>query len=154
VNTLVFAKLNHVAQTAPCCKALLTTIHCLKAMSTGLFRSVKSLLLDWLVEVMNEFCISPLEKSRKAHSLLLQAMQSDAKQSAIATYMGVDDSTISRLKNTHSQGVLTMLYYAGLKVVPQAMQCYPAADVEAWYAAYRRQVTNAETAAQLFKGDE
>lgn len=86
--------------------------------------------------------------------MLLQHLQEGGKQGAIAVAMGVADSTVSRLKSDHAEGVLALLYHAGLKVVPQSVNCYPAADVEAWYAAYRRQVTHAETAAELFKGSD
>lgn len=102
---------------------------------------------------MNEFSISPIEKARKALSPVLQVLKSDGKQGQVATAIGVSDSSMSRLVNDHLELVLAVLYHSGFKVVSQEMKCYPAQDVEAWYAAYRRQVQHAETAAQLF-GDE
>lgn len=103
---------------------------------------------------MSEFCISPLEKSRKAVSAVLQVMKNNGKQGHVAASLGMSDSTMSRLVNDHMEQLVSVLYHSGFKVVSQDMRCYPAADVEAWYAAYRRSVQQAETAAQLFGGDE
>ena len=103
---------------------------------------------------MSEFSISPLEKARKALAPVLQLLKKDGKQGQIATSMGVSDSSMSRLVNDHLDDVIVVLYHAGFKVVSQDMRCYPAQDVEAWFAAYKRQVQHAETAEQLFEGME
>jgi hypothetical protein len=103
---------------------------------------------------MTEFCISPLEKSRKALSAVLQVLKNNGKQGAIATAMGISDSTMSRLVNDHMEQIVSALYHGGFKVVSQDMQCYPSADIEAWYGAYKRQVSHANTAAELFRGEE
>lgn len=100
---------------------------------------------------MSEFLPIPIEKARKALSSVLQVLKSNGKQGAVATALGVSDSTMSRLVNDHMEQVITALYNAGFKVVSQEMRCYPSADVEAWYSAYKQQISRADTAAQLFE---
>lgn len=99
-------------------------------------------------------CLTATEKARKAHGAVLQVLQNAGKQGAIAAAMGSSDSTVSRIKNEHLENAITVLYCAGFKVVESAMRCYPAQDVEAWYAAYRREMLRSETAAQLFQDME
>jgi predicted XRE-type DNA-binding protein len=65
----------------------------------------------------------PTEKTRKLRSVVLQAVQRDGKQHAIAAAMGVSDSTISRLVNDHLDNFAAMLAHAGLKVVPVEHTC-------------------------------
>lgn len=66
---------------------------------------------------------TPAERARKAHSAILQAVQRDATQNAIAAAMGVSASTVSRLVNEHLEPFTLMLAHAGLKVVPCTYRC-------------------------------
>lgn len=66
---------------------------------------------------------TPAEKSRKLRACVLQAVQRDGKQHAIAVAMGVSDSTISRLVNDHLDNFAAMLAHAGLKCVPVESRC-------------------------------
>lgn len=103
---------------------------------------------------MAEFLPTPTEKARKALAAVLQVLKNNGKQGQVATALGVSDSTMSRLVNDHMEQVIAVLYHAGFKCVSQDMHCYPSQDVEAWYAAYKKQIQHAETAAQLFEGME
>lgn len=80
---------------------------------------------------MDQASISPTERARKIASTVLQAMQKDAKQTAIAAAIGVSDSTVSRLVSDHLDKFSLVLAHAGLKVVPVEMQCFPQAKVQA-----------------------
>lgn len=72
---------------------------------------------------MPQLSDSPAEKSRKLRASVLQAVQRDGKQHAIAAAMGVSDSTISRLVNDHLDNFAALLAHAGLKVVPVEFTC-------------------------------
>lgn len=67
---------------------------------------------------MRELCTSPLERSRKAYSRVLQSLQEPGRQVALAVALGVSESTISRVKNERLEECLALLYCAGFKVVP------------------------------------
>ena len=53
-------------------------------------------------------------KSRKAYSRILQALA--GRQTAIATLMGVNDSTITRIKERLEDAVM-LIYLSGFKIV-------------------------------------
>jgi len=74
--------------------------------------------------------MSPTERSRKAVQAVLQALAEPGRQVAIATAMGVSESTISRLKNDHLESFALLLTYAGLKVVPVDRVCVDPATFE------------------------
>lgn len=68
---------------------------------------------------------TPAERARKIHSTILQAVQRDATQVAVAAAMGSSESTVSRLLSDHLEKLCLVLAHAGLKVVPAEMQCFP-----------------------------
>lgn len=80
---------------------------------------------------MTEASLTPQEKARKAHAKVLQAMQSPGKGGAVAAVLGVSDSTVSRIKTEHMEGVLSLLYALGFKVVPEEVVCYAGEYVQA-----------------------
>ena len=94
---------------------------------------------------MTEASPSPIEKSRKAYSALLQALSDGGKQGAIAVALGVSDSTVSRIKTDKVEDALALLYLAGFKVVPQDVKCYRADYVEALHTMARMHITEART---------
>ena len=59
----------------------------------------------------------PTEIARKSQTLILQALQTEKRQTQIAAAMDCSQSTISRLKNEHLENFCLMLAHAGLKVV-------------------------------------
>ena len=71
---------------------------------------------------MSELSISPLERSRKAYSNVLQAMQDPGTQRNLAQIMGTSESTISRAKNT-LEDALALMYHLGFKVVSADCIC-------------------------------
>lgn len=88
---------------------------------------------------------TPLEKARKAHSALLQALQEGGKQGAIAVALGVSDSTVSRIKTEKVEDALNLLYLAGFKLVPADAKCYPADYVTALHTMARMHMTAAKS---------
>ena len=59
----------------------------------------------------------PTEIARKSQTLILQALQTEKRQTQIAAAMDCSQSTVSRLKNEHLENFCLMLAHAGLKVV-------------------------------------
>lgn len=94
------------------------------------------------VDAMSELCSTALEKSRKAHSLVLQAMQDAGTARNVAQILGVSESTVSRTKTEKLEDALVLLYHLGFKVVPQEMRCYPADYVRALHVMARMHVQN------------
>lgn len=66
---------------------------------------------------MGKACLQPDERARKTVQVVLQRL-SGGNQVAIATALGLSESTISRHKNEHLELFAKILAHAGLKVVP------------------------------------
>ena len=80
---------------------------------------------------MASLSCTPAERSRKAYSMVLQAMQDPGTQRTVAQVLGVSESTVSRIKSEKLEDVITLLCHLGFKVVPQSMRCYPEDYVQA-----------------------
>ena len=98
---------------------------------------------------MSEVSETAHERSRKAHSLVLQGMK-EIKQTAIAAAMGISESTVSRIKNEDLEACIQFLYHVGWKVVPQDHRCIPEVQARAWFDSHRREVERMQESAQLF----
>lgn len=95
-------------------------------------------------------------RSRKGHSRLLRALE-QANESQIATALGMDASTLSRIKNDKRNNGLTtletvcgLLEQLGFKIVPQHMQCFERHRVEALFVLSKGWMNRAETVDDLF----
>lgn len=86
--------------------------------------------------------------------MVLQRLQEPGMGVALAATLGVSESTVSRMKTDHLEGVLAFLYAAGFKLVAQGKVCVDAAELNMLRKAYVRAVQNEQLAAQLFGGDE
>jgi DNA-binding XRE family transcriptional regulator len=93
---------------------------------------------------MPELSLTPAEKARKAHSMVLQAMQDPGTQRTLAQVLGVSESTVSRTKTEKLEDAITLITHLGFKVVPQSMRCYPADYVHALHTMARLQLQQAE----------
>ena len=91
----------------------------------------------------------PQERARKAYSTVLQRLQAPGTQTALATTMGVSESTISRFKNEQLVTLCGVLAHLGLKVVPVEMQCFPAARVQALLELSKAHLETIQKADQL-----
>lgn len=98
---------------------------------------------------MSPLSPSPAERARKINSIVLQRVQRDASQVAIAAAMGVSESTISRLLSDHLDKLALVLAHAGLKVVPVEMQCFPTDKVNALLTLARDHLATIERPDQL-----
>lgn len=77
---------------------------------------------------MSADSLPPCEKSRKAHSLLLQRLA--GTQAAVAVALNTSESTISRVKSDHhTEMVFHMLTRCGLKVVDSGKICTDEAEL-------------------------
>lgn len=63
------------------------------------------------------------ERSRKAHSLILQRIAS-VGQVRVAEDLGTSESTVSRFVNSDLERTCQILAALGLKVVPIELKCY------------------------------
>lgn len=89
---------------------------------------------------MAELSPTPAERARKITSTVLQAVQRDASQAAIAAAMGASESTVSRLLSDHLDKLALVLAHAGLKVVSSEMKCYPSDYMQALHTLARLHV--------------
>lgn len=60
---------------------------------------------------------TPQERSRKAFTRFLQAMEKPGTGGELAKALDTSDASVSRIKNEHMQGALSLLYALGFKVV-------------------------------------
>lgn len=89
---------------------------------------------------------APTETARKGVALVLQRLQAAGTAVAVSAAMGVSESTISRLKNDHLEGVLQLLAHLGIKCVPSDYRCV---DREAYEFLVRSHKRVMEKAPQL-----
>jgi hypothetical protein len=68
---------------------------------------------------------TPVERSRKAYSRVLQAMQEPGTARNLAHVLAVSEATISRTKTETLEDAITLLYHLGFKVVEQDRECVP-----------------------------
>lgn len=104
---------------------------------------------------MTPLSSTPAERARKISCVVLQRVQRDATQAALATAMGVSESTVSRmLAPDHLDKMALMLAHAGLKVVPVERICVDPQMYEAMTRIASRAMADTETAQRLVWGDE
>lgn len=70
------------------------------------------------------------ERTRKNFAIVMQRLAA-VGMLAVATHIGVDESTVCRWKEKLLLQVSGMLAILGLKIVPIEMQCYNPKDIDA-----------------------
>lgn len=104
-----------------------------------------------------EMNMSQLSNEQRAWSRNMQAhiLQSLAAhgQSVAAEQMGVDSSTITRLKDSHLENLCNLMAVISLKVVRKDMKCYNPAKVEVLYALARDNLMKSEQVDDFFHDD-
>lgn len=88
------------------------------------------------------------ERARKNEQAVLHAF-ARVSQARIAEQMGVNDSTVSRFKEGGVAQACLLLAAAGLKVVPNDMQCFPEEKVQALLTLARAHLVQMEHPEQL-----
>lgn len=85
---------------------------------------------------------------------VLKRLQEPGRQLAIASAMGVSESTVSRLKNDHLEGLCEMLAHAGLKIVPVEVQCFPPEKIDALMTFAKAYLASVESVDDLSWNDD
>lgn len=67
--------------------------------------------------------LPPAERARKNEQVILQALAATG-QSTVALAMGVNESTVSRMKDGAIGQAAALLAHMGLKVVPVGVECF------------------------------
>lgn len=77
------------------------------------------------------------ERSRKNLTVILKAL-AGVGQAVAAGFMGVSESTVSRMKESELEKFCDLLSAVGLKVVPIDYHCYPEDEIAALRVLARR----------------
>lgn len=107
----------------------------------------------WVADMV-ALSMTPQERARKIQRIVLQRVQRDASQAAVAAAMGVSESTVSRLLSEHLDKLAAVLAHAGLKVVPVERVCVDPSMYEAMTRIATRAMADVETAQRLVWGEE
>jgi hypothetical protein len=89
-------------------------------------------------EAMTALSRTPAETARKGVQLAFQRLQEPGKAGAVATVMGLSDSTVSRIKTERMEEVIGFLAHLGLKVVPAEFKCVDASAYAFLTATHQR----------------
>ncbi len=102
---------------------------------------------------MNEVCASVLETARKNETAVLHAL-ADTGQSAVASTLGVSESTVSRMKDGQLAAVCGLISACGLKVVPAKYKCLDPVKANAMVTLYEAAMQRINNPIELLWGDE
>lgn len=97
---------------------------------------------------MKPVSASVSERSRKAHSLVLQRFAS-VGQVTVAEMIGTSESTVSRFVNTDLERSCQIFAALGLKVVPIELKCYEPRKIAILMELARDHLNQLETVEQL-----
>ena len=103
---------------------------------------------------MNELSISPQERARKIETIILNAIQGNGKQVALAAAIGFHESTISKMKGEVLAHFAQLLAHAGLKVVAVDKVCVSREMYEAMTLINQRAMADPEIARKLVWEEE
>lgn len=98
--------------------------------------------------------VTPAERSRKMHALVLGVLQKHGKQEELAISTALTSTTVSRLKSDHLENMMLLLAYAGFKVVPVDYVCVDRQTYESVAHLATRAMSRPEIAKQLIWEDE
>ncbi len=90
--------------------------------------------------------------SRNMQSQILQGVDKRG-QSVVADEIGVDSSTITRLKETHLSKLCDIMAVCGLKVVSMDMNCYQRDKVDMLFLLAKEHLTRMEQVDDFFHDD-
>ena len=77
------------------------------------------------------------DRARKNEKVILSAL-AETGQAVAASCMGVNESTVSRMKQGDIEQASKLLAACGLKVVPVSFHCYPEEEIAALRVLARR----------------
>lgn len=99
--------------------------------------------------MMTALSSTPSERSRKAHSDVLRALQPSGTQATVALALGVSESTISRTKTEKLEDSIALMYQLGFKVVSGDRVCVDRDKYEAMCTIARAAMSCPVTANRL-----
>jgi hypothetical protein len=97
---------------------------------------------------------TPVERARKAHVTVLRALQEPGRQVALATAMGVSESTVSRFKSDQLEQLCTLISHLGLKIVPAEFQCVDQRTFAAFQILWEKAMSQTSAAKLIFEDSE
>lgn len=89
---------------------------------------------------MTELSTTPAERARKAHAMVLRAMEVTGTGRNVAQSLGLSETTVSRIKTEKLEDAITLMCHLGFKVVSSDMRCYPAEYMTALHTLARLHV--------------
>lgn len=93
-----------------------------------------------------------MERSSRIERTILQRLLSVGQES-VARHLGVDESTISRLKSPDTRmnvgAIAKMLDLLDLKVVPSGMKCFRPEDIDPYIQLAKRHMEQVKSAEEL-----
>ncbi|MGJ7533930.1 MULTISPECIES: hypothetical protein [Variovorax] len=98
---------------------------------------------------MSESTHSPAELAQKIVSTVLKATQRETKQTAIATAIGMPESTLSRLLSDHLEKLALVLAHAGLRVVSSDARCFDPTYIDAVLTLARQHMSSLQSVRSL-----
>lgn len=97
---------------------------------------------------MAQLCQEQIERARKNERIILMTLAS-AGQRPIADVLGIDESTVTRMKEGQIERMSQMLAVLGLKVVPVDVKCFDPATVGMLLELARARLNNIDRADKL-----
>ncbi|WP_294375864.1 hypothetical protein [Pseudacidovorax sp.] len=94
---------------------------------------------------------TPAERARKGCVLVARALAEPGRAAAVATLMGLSESTVSRIRNERVDEVLLFLAHLGLKVVPSDFQCVDQKTFGAFQVLWERAMSQTSAARLIFE---
>ncbi|MBP6897326.1 MAG: hypothetical protein KBC94_23160 [Pseudacidovorax sp.] len=83
--------------------------------------------------------------------LVARALAEPGRAAAVATLMGLSESTVSRIRNERVDEVLLFLAHLGLKVVPSDFQCVDQKTFGAFQVLWERAMSQTSAARLIFE---
>lgn len=83
--------------------------------------------------------------------LAARALAEPGRAAAVATAMGLSESTISRIKNERLDEVLLFLAHLGIKCVPSSFQCVDEKTFAAFQVLWEKAMSQTSAARLIFE---
>ncbi|MFT3720399.1 AsnC family protein [Pseudorhodoferax sp.] len=97
---------------------------------------------------------TPQERARKAHVTVLRALQEPGRQVALATALGVSESTVSRFKTEQLEQLCAFLAHLGMKIVPSTHRCIDPKTFDAFEVLFSKAMSMTTPARLIFEDTE
>ena len=91
------------------------------------------------------------ERARKSHVTVLRALQEPGRQVALATAMGVSESTVSRIKTEQLEQFCNLVAHLGLKLVPAEYRCVDEKTFGAFQILWEKAMSQTSAAKLIFE---